>query len=68
MSYAEVMNQLRAMSLENFNYIEYLKLVFSNWITGTMFVTCIVALLVCAGIFGYQLWFFKKALKEELID
>lgn len=66
-NYVEVMNQLRAMNIENFNYIEYLRLVFSNWITGSMFVACTAIFVICIAVLAYQIWFFKKAIKEELL-
>ena len=67
MSYVEVLNELRTMGLENFNYIEYLRLVFSNWITGSMFVACTAIFVICIAVLAYQIWFFKKAIKEELL-
>lgn len=65
MTYAQVLNSIRELVANgNFTYLEYLRLVFQNWFTATMYIFSIVtAMLFVKTIAGTTLLYVYEVVK-----
>lgn len=71
MTYAQVLESLRIMVANgNFTYLEYLRLVFSNWFSAMQYVTCCLivigllkAMIAAAALYTTTV---VKGIKEEI--
>jgi len=67
MTFMEVMEAVKAMGT-NFNYIDYLRLVFSNFWTGAMYCTSILSVVGIIAAYGVMIRAIVKAWIDHLVD